>query len=181
MRSIQFTMAILFMLWMISYYSLDKTCLFMVLRGVHTCAKVCQSVLWTYFMIPLYMALLMDLNRGMLYVLQCLCLSLKSEAIIEVETQSLLQIMTVHPKIFWSLVVYLRGQNKSVLRPNTTREASNGWRTCGFSFCCLSGKFLVSWRWALKFQEVGVDYMEHFLLLWLFSQRYDSYQVEILT
>jgi hypothetical protein len=34
------------------------------------------------------MALLMDLNRGMLYVLQCLCLSLKSEATIEVETQS---------------------------------------------------------------------------------------------
>jgi hypothetical protein len=73
------------------------------------------------------------------------------------------------------------GRNKPVLRPNTTREASNGWRTCGFSFCCLSGKFLVSSRWALQLNEVGVDYVEHFLLLWLFSQWHDSYQVEILT
>jgi len=41
MRSVQFTMAILFMLWMISYYSLDKTWIFMVLkRGAHMCQSM---------------------------------------------------------------------------------------------------------------------------------------------
>jgi hypothetical protein len=151
MRSVQFTMVILFMLWMISYYSLRKTCLFMLLRGVHTRAKVCQSVLWTYFVIPLYMTMLMDLNRDMLYVSQCLCLSLENEATIEVETQSLLQIMTVHPKMFWSLIVYLRRQ-KQVCSETKHNKGSKQWvkNLWVFFLLLLSGKFLVSWRWAFE-------------------------------
>jgi len=122
------------------------------------------------------------LDWGMFFVSQCFCLSLENEATIEVETQSLLQVMTVHPKMFWSLIVYLRG-HKQVCSETKHNKGSKQWvkNLWVFFLLRLSGKFLVSWRWALKFNEVGVDYVEHFLLLWLFSQWYDSYQVEILT